>query len=200
MIAEPQTQRRRWTYDELRALNDGRSDERRVELYDGEIEEMTSPTVLHQKLIRLLLRILEPWIDAHGGEVYLSPVDLYLSATRFVVPDLMFVSPARLQTERIEREDGACLVGPPDLVVEVLSPSTARNDRVRKFNEYAAFGVLCYWIIDPEEQTLLAYSLQENHYLVEAALTTGDTFEPSLFPGLRISLDALFAANPKSAI
>jgi Uma2 family endonuclease len=195
---------RGWTYSELLA----RGDERRVELYDGVLVEMTAPKLIHQKVLRYLVIALESWAEPrNAGEIYIAPHDLYISERKFFEPDISFVRRERFASERIEREDGACLVAPPDLIVEIVSPSTARRDRVDKLNAYAEFGVAHYWILDPEEKTVLAYSLENGHYRVEAALCveaivderTGEvtppaeSFAPSLFAGLQISLKPLFA-------
>lgn len=197
MIAEPSISpaAHRLTYDELAS----REGERREELYDGELVEMTAPRLIHQEVLRRLLRILEAQIEAgNDGKIYIAPHDVYVSPTRFFQPDLSFVRRARFAAERIEREDGACLIAPPDLIVEIVSPSTARRDRVDKVNAYAAFGVRHYWIVAPEERTLHAFALLEGEtprYLLEAALGDDDTFAPSLFPNLKIDLAALFAAS-----
>jgi Uma2 family endonuclease len=186
MVAEATRTPRRWTYSELQA----QGDERRVELYDGELVEMTSPTLRHQHILAELYLILRLFTRDHDlGRVYISPHDVYISETRFFEPDLSFVSQERLQSERIEREDGACLVAPPDLIVEVISPSTGRNDRVKKFN-------------DPDEKTFQAFNLENGRYVAEAALTAvsdedgpaDEFFAPTLFPGLHIPLAPLF--NP----
>lgn len=190
MVAEAKTiEPRRWTYSELLTLDD----ERRVELYDGDLVEMTAPKLKHQKVLQRLSFLLEAFAREHSaGTIYLAPHDLYISETKFFEPDLSFVAAPRFLQERIEREDGACLVAPPDLIVEILSESTGRNDRVLKFNAYAAFGVRYYWIIDPDARTLHAHVLENGRYAVEFALTAADTFAPSLFPGLQIPLHTLF--------
>ena len=203
MVAELQTQKREWTYSDLLALND----EKRYELHDGELIEMTAPKLKHQKLLRRLMAALEPFVAASDlGEIYLAPHDLYISETTFFEPDLSFVRRERFANESIEREDDACLIAPPDLIVEIISPSTASKDRVQKLNAYARFGVRHYWILDPTEKTLLAHVLQDGRYAIVAALCaetlededTGfvrppdQMFAPSLFPGLQISLTQLF--------
>ena len=183
-----------WTYSELQARDKERGEERREEVYDGELCIMSSPKLRHQKILLALAMLLELYAREHAaGQVYIAPVDLYISETSFFEPDLMFVAQARLDSERIEREDGACLVAPPDLIIEIVSDSTGRNDRVKKFNAYESFGVRHYWLVDPDEKTLLAFELREGRYTREAALTDEDTFAPALFPGLQIPLAPLFA-------
>lgn len=189
MVAELKTEKQSWTYSELLALDD----ERRIELYDGEIFEMGSPTLWHQGLILRLAMLLELWArENNAGKVYLSPVDLYISERQFLIPDLCFYTRERMENERIEREDGRCLVAPPDLVVEIISPSSVLNDRSRKTKIYADFGVRNYWIIEPELKTIDAFALENNRYWLAGSFTEEDTLESALFPGLQISLAALF--------
>jgi len=83
--------------------------------------------------------------------------------------------------------------GAPDLLVEVLSPGTARRDRVRKLNAYARLGVRHYWLVDPEAKTVEAFELVEDAYRLAAAVGGDDEFRPGVFPGLAISLSILFA-------
>lgn len=192
MVAEAAPVARRWTYSDVQAL-DG---QRRIELYDGEIVEMPSPSLKHQRIIRRLMFMLELWLSEHlTGILYISPADLYVSESKCYIPDLMFFRRERYDTERIEREDGVCVIAPPDLTVEILSSSTSRNDRILKSNIYTEFGVMNYWIIDPDEETLEAFALDRGRYAIEAALEGSDAFKPALFPGLKIPLAKLFAPD-----
>lgn len=194
MVAESSTRSDlQWTYETLLQRDRLDSSERREELWDGELFEITSPRLLHQEILLTLATLLRSWVRQHDlGKIYIAPHDMYVSSTRFFQPDLSFVSRERLATERIEREDGQCLVAPPDLCVEVVSPSTARRDRVDKVNAYAQFGVRHYWILDPDEKSLQAFVLDNNRYALEAALSDENTFAPSLFPDLQIALNQVF--------
>jgi len=181
--------KKQWTYTELAALDN----EVRYEMYDGELIEMTAPKLKHQRLLRRLLKRMETIVENGDlGELYMPPHDLYISETTFFEPDLSFVRRERFADETIERGDDACLIAPPDLVIEVISPSTARNDRVKKFSAYAKFGVRHYWLFEPEEKTLIAYVLMNGLFTAEASLTEEDAFAPSLFPGVTINLAELF--------
>ena len=177
---------KKWTYDEL-----PHDEEHPVECYDGELFDMTSPLIQHQRIVLRLVMAIENWVQTNGGEVFVGPVDLLIAPSRFLVPDLCFYSAARAG-ERIEREDGRCLVSPPDLVVEVVSPSTARNDRVRKMRIYAAFEVSNYWIIEPERGTVEAFSLRDNSYFLQDGFADEDTLRAPFFPGLELPLQTIF--------
>ena len=188
MIAKPQITRKIWTYDEVRAIND---DVRR-ELHDGEVFEMPSPTYNHQRIVTRLAGFLNNWAQQHGGgEATACPLDLYISETTYYIPDLVFYSGT--QTEIIESQsDLGNLQIAPFLVVEVLSPSTARNDRTLKTRVYANFGVAHYWILDPRAQTLEAFELDGDRYALAGAVGAGETYSPGAFPGLSVRADELF--------
>lgn len=193
MIAEPLTTRKIWTYDEVRAIDD---DVRR-ELHDGEIYEMPSPNLNHQSIIGQLYLLLALWAQQHGGKAYLSPVDLYVSETEYYIPDLVFYTAAQMQSGEVERDPNRLKVA-PSIVVEVLSPSTARNDRTLKTRVYASFDITHYWIIDPVAQTLEAFELFEGRYALAGAMGADETYAPTAFEGLTIEGAELFADAPES--
>ena len=121
------------------------------------------------------------------GEVFIAPFDVILNRRTVVVPDLVFVARARADvvTER-------AVEGTPDLIVEILSPSTARRDRVAKLNAYARRGVPRYWLVDPAARTLEAFELVEGSYRLAAAVGGDDEFRPGLFPALVLPLSELW--------
>ncbi len=191
MVAEPMTMPapiKKWTYDEVQAAFD---DDVRRELYDGELWEMPSPSNQHQKIYRRLLKLIEAWIDEKGqGIVYLPPIDLRIDQNLTFIPDLTFYLQA--DEAAIEHPSGRGLSAPPDLLVEILSPATARQDRGRKYRAYAKFGVRFYWILDPEACTLNAFRLENGAYRDEAVSAENDSLTPALFPGLTINLNEIF--------
>jgi Uma2 family endonuclease len=177
---------RRWTYDDLVELPD---DGKRYEIIAGELHLSPSPNRAHQRLVRRLVVLMDRFVEANGlGEVMLSPFDVVLAPDDVLVPDLLFV-----QRERSDVLTAWAVEGAPDLVVEVLSPSTASIDRGKKRERYARYGVPEYWILDPRKRTLNIYSLAGGQY-VPRVLTTG-TFDWQPVPDgptLHIDLDALF--------
>lgn len=193
MVAEPQLIPKVWTYNEVRALND---DVRR-ELHDGEIYVLPSPNLKHQTLILQLAIRLTEWARVHGGKIFLSPVDLYVSPTEYYIPDLVFYSAQQMQSGEVERDPNR-LKTAPSIVVEVLSRSTARNDRTLKTRAYARFGIEHYWIIDPIAQTLEAFELVKGRYALAGAMGADETYAPSAFEGLQIVGVELFPDAPDS--
>src|SRR5437899_5240819 len=174
------------TYEDYCALPD---DGLRYEIVDGVLFAEPSPHRAHQEAVGNLFAILHGYVRAHDlGKVYVAPFDVILDPRTTVVPDLVFVVRDHLD---IVAERG--VEAAPDLLVEVLSPGTARRDRVRKLNAYARHGVRHYWLVDPEAKTVEAFELVEGAYRLAAAVAGDDEFRPGPFPGLAISLPILFA-------
>lgn len=176
-----------WTYDEASALPDGA----RFEIYNGALFKMPSPNLKHQNIVGLLYAFLLVWKAQNGGRIFLSPVDLYVSSTKYFIPDVVFYTRETTETNDVLGDPQRLRVA-PDLVIEIVSPSTAKNDRVEKVREYAAFGVRNYWIISPDEQTLQAYVLRDTLYSIAQAAGDDDEFAPEMFPGHTLALAPLW--------
>ena len=172
------------TYEDYASL----PDDERCELIDGELMPMPSPKEIHQRLL-LLLGASWLWfvLERGLGAVYTAPFDVILSATNVVQPDLIFVSSARAH---IITEDN--IRGAPDIVVEILSPSTAGYDRTTKRNLYARHGVREYWLIDPYAKTATVLTLGANGYNTHAVFGEGDTLTSPTLAGFALNLSDLF--------
>jgi Uma2 family endonuclease len=144
-------QRRRWTEVEVRGLiAQAPHPAPRLELVDGELLVTPAPGGLHQRLVLELAVILRAFVRGYGvGELRLSPGDVRLSAELVVQPDL-FVIPL----DNGRRPSASAPVTHLLLAIEVLSPDSARFDRVLKRRAYQAAGVPEYWIVDPDAQTI----------------------------------------------
>ena len=136
-------------------------DERRVELIDGVFYDMSAPAVIHQKILGELFILFRECMDRHEGkcEVYLSPCDVRLDRDNrtMVQPDLLVI--CEEYDIRAKNIDGA-----PDLTLEILSPSTRSKDMLLKLHKYANAGVREYWLVDPEQKTVLVYDLEHENY------------------------------------
>lgn len=173
------------TYEDYCALPD---DGRRYEIIEGDLYVTPSPSRSHQEFAANLLVVLKPFVTARRlGEVFIAPFDVIFEESSVVVPDLLFVTRERagIITDRGVR-------GAPDLIVEILSPGTARRDRVEKAKLYARHGVSHYWLADPEVRILEVYELTEGQYRRTASLADDDSFSPSLFPGFTVALSSLW--------
>lgn len=172
------------TYEDYLRLPD---DGKRYELLEGEVYMAPAPSPRHQDISRNLGRILDGHVRARRlGKVYYAPVDVVLSASTVVQPDLIFIPSGHLHI--VGRHNVA---GAPGLVVEILSPVTADYDRTLKPQVYARYGVPHLWLLDPDVRVLEAYELASNAYILKERLSEG-VFLPSLFPGLEIRLDEVW--------
>ncbi len=178
-------QTRPLTADELDQFpNDG---ERR-EIIEGELYVTAGPAKKHQRLLgRLHVAFYEAVEVPRLGEVYMSPVDVRFSDGDQVQPDLIV-----LLGERVNIYQGHIVFGPPDLIVEILSPSNRSYDEVEKARLYAANGVPEYWIADPDAPALRPQALVEGRYVPIEPDADG-RFRSIVVPGLILDPARLFA-------
>ncbi len=163
--------------------------EKRYQLLDGELIVAPSPTTRHQTILLRLSRAMHDGVNSSQlGRVWVAPLDVVLSDHDVAQPDLFFVSNAR---ENIVTE--ANVQGAPDLVVEILSPATAKYDREYKMTLYSRHGVREYWLVDPEEDLVEVWTESETGLVQAAAYQRGDTLASPLLEGLNIPLEAIFA-------
>jgi Uma2 family endonuclease len=173
-----------WTYTEYCVLP---QDLKRHEIIEGDHVVTPSPTSRHQRVLSHLLSILDSHVRAQKlGTVIVAPIDVLLAETSVVQPDLPFI---RKEREWIITE--ANIQGHPDLVVEVLSVSTAAIDRGSKMRLYAKYGVPHYWILDSKTLSLETYEIAGGEYRLISQFTEQEAAESSLFPGLMIPLAEL---------
>lgn len=145
------------TYKEYEALP---ADGRRYEIHEGELAVTPAPSPGHQRISRNLYDVIGPHVRGQRlGEVFFAPIDVILDDTTVVQPDLVYLDPTRLGLVSARG-----IEGPPTLVVEILSPSTALLDRSAKRQLYGRYRVPHYWIVDPEARTVEALTLTEGAY------------------------------------
>jgi Uma2 family endonuclease len=174
------------TYDDYCLLPNDRN---RYEILDGELSVTPAPRTKHQSVSSHVHRILANSVVANQlGDIFAAPTDLILAPTTVVQPDLIFIGNDRrhIVTER-------AIEGSPTLVIEIVSPTTHRTDRLTKAQLYAKHNVPHYWLIDPDQRTLEAYELAIDHYDLVASARDAEVFTPLLFPGLSIRLADLWA-------
>jgi Uma2 family endonuclease len=145
------------TYKDYEALP---TDGRRYEIHEGELSVTPAPSPQHQRVSRNLFRILDAHVKATGlGEVLYAPLDVILSDTSIVQPDLVY-----LERTRLGAVSDRGVEGPPTLVVEIISPSTTVIDRSTKHQLYARHGVPFFWLVDPEARMVEAFVLGSEGY------------------------------------
>jgi Uma2 family endonuclease len=145
-----------WTYERYYALDD----DQRYEVIDGELLLVPGPGTVHQSLVGELFFRFATYVRAHGaGTVFLSPLDVVLDDRNVVQPDVLFI-----RKDAPEIIDPRAIRGTPDLVVEIISPSSRRRDRKVKAALYARAGVPEYWIVDPASRSIEVLALGEAGY------------------------------------
>ena len=171
-----------WTYKEyLRNTDEGR-----YELINGRLERMPAPSVEHQRILLRLYKLLDRSVGEARGEVLVAPVDVVLSQTVVVQPDLVLVLK--------EREDMVKdrIFGPPDLVVEIVSPNTVRRDTFVKKELYAKAGVKEYWIVYPEERAIEVWVLKDGKYHLHSVSEGDGRVKSEVLKGLEVEAKEVF--------
>ncbi|MFO0982303.1 MAG: Uma2 family endonuclease [Planctomycetota bacterium] len=182
MSARPST---RLTYDDYLELPD---DGKRYEIIDGELFVTPAPTPDHQRASGRLHLALADWVRSHPpAEVFYAPIDLILADDTIVQPDLLVVlNPAVVTKRGIEAA--------PGLVVEILSPSTAKRDRGLKRGRYARSSVTEYWVVDADERVVEQYVLDARGELARHALARDeDRIASVALHGLLLEVCSVFA-------
>ena len=183
MVVEPKL---RYTYRDYLDLPETAE---RCELIDGEYWIMPSPTGPHQGAILNIGSELWRFVRANKlGKVFIAPFDVILSPNDVFQPDVIFLS-----NERMRFRTGDNIRGAPDLVVEVLSPSTAARDRGVKRDRYARFGVREYWMADLEARLIEVLVASDDGFATAGVYGEGDALRSPLLPGLRLDVSEVFA-------
>ncbi|HEX9891626.1 MAG TPA: Uma2 family endonuclease [Actinomycetota bacterium] len=184
MASEPRTTG--LTYDDLLSMFP-EEDLTRRELIDGELFVTPSPVWRHQEVVTELIYALYGYAKETGGRAVTGPMDTLIAADTVLQPDVLLY-----RAQRVSLIGERALEAPPDLVVEVSSPSTRRRDTGAKKDKYALFGVAEYWFVDLDAERVEAFRLGGGHYGAPAIYDRGDVLTSPLLPGLSLDIDALF--------
>ncbi|MBU6401316.1 MAG: Uma2 family endonuclease [Verrucomicrobia bacterium] len=161
------------------------------QVVEGDLVMSPSPETYHQDIAGNIYFLIRSYLDRHAvGTVLFAPLDLFLDDVDVYQPDSMFVSTAR---RSIITDHG--LEGAPDLVVEVLSPGTARLDQGAKRTIYARAGVRELWLVDPRTKTVAVFRLPENAETPAATYGVDAVFESPLFPSLKFGGASIFKSS-----
>ncbi|HEX8316417.1 MAG TPA: Uma2 family endonuclease [Flavisolibacter sp.] len=177
---------------EFREMLFDNDDDNYYEIIDGEMIRKSAPTPMHQRISRKVMVIIDRFIsEKKTGEIFQSPIDVYLDEYNKPQPDLVFVSESK---KAIITNDG--IVGVPDLIIEIISPTSIIRDRIEKKALYEKMSVPEFWLIDPQYAAIEIYTLQNNRYeLLSAATILEGELKSSLFEGLAINLKDIFSAE-----
>lgn len=173
------------TYDDLRQMPD---DLNRYEIINGELFVSPAPKRGHQEVAAALFELVAPHVRKRGlGRMFFAPVDVRFSPHDVVEPDLLFIRQHRLD---IYQESGV-VDGPPDLVVEITSPSSKKTDAVNKAALYAHAGVPEYWLADPAARIFRMQVLTDGVY--QDVAPSDGRFPSTIIDGLVIDPAEIFA-------
>ncbi|WP_340105172.1 Uma2 family endonuclease [Rhodohalobacter sp. 8-1] len=173
------------TYDDYRHLPD---DGKQHQIIEGELYMTPAPTTVHQRVLLNLFRLIDPFVnDNRSGEILIAPIDVILSMTNVVQPDLVYVAQERLNI--ITKKN---IVDAPDFIVEVLSENTETIDRQKKMALYEKHKVKEYWIVDPSEKTIEQFVLKENSFHLRATISGNQNFSSVVLEKLTLAADDIF--------
>ena len=175
----------KFTYDDYLRLPD---DGKRYQVIEGEVHMVPAPTPYHQNSLIKLLFLLRMFVEEHRlGEVYCAPCDVILSQEDVVQPDIFFISKERghIITEKN-------IQGAPDLVIEILSSSTAKLDRALKTKLYEKFRIKEYWLVDLEGKEIEILFLKGKNYGSLGVYGITQSLESPLLKGFRLDLKDIF--------
>ena len=165
-------------------------DNQLYELIDGELFVSPSPNVAHQRVSRNLAVLLHDHLrNTAMGELLFAPIGVRLDRRSVVEPDILVVLREHATRVRKQVIDGA-----PDLVVEVLSPGTARRDVGLKREKYRSSGVPEYWIVDPVHANIEVLVLERGEYVRFGLFTRSDTLRSRVLADLEVALAEVFSA------
>ncbi|HEY2421141.1 MAG TPA: Uma2 family endonuclease [Neobacillus sp.] len=184
-----QNENKRFTFQDYLKWDDSK----RYEIFSGEPMLLAAPSRKHQGIVSFLMAEFNFHLRSKKCKVFPSPfavrfseTDEYNQADTVFEPDISVIC-----NEGQLDEYGA--KGAPTLVVEVLSPSTSRNDRVRKYNTYQRFGVKEYWIVDPLNETVEIYTWEDGLFQRWNAYGREDAVSSKQFDGLTLSGEEMFS-------
>lgn len=173
---------------------DAIDDDKRYELIDGNLYLLAAPRPIHTAISSALLAAVHNFLGKGRCRIFHAPADVYIfnqpgdsseDITTVLQPDLFVICNPRQIGER-------GFYGPPTLVIEILSPSTAAMDRFVKYEKYQRSGVQEYWIVDPQHKTASVYTLTDGRYGGGVAFSSAQALCSAVFPGLEIPLQEVF--------
>lgn len=158
------------------------------ELINGNIVKKQAPSPQHQIAVSNLLTYMNfHALSKRLGQCCTAPIDVFFDKFNNTQPDILFI---RKDRQFIITKDG--IEGHPDLIVEVMSPSSVRHDKVTKKALYLTFGVTEYWLVDPIYHTIEIYGLENNEYLLKSSAIEFGEVESLVLEGFKIEIKTIF--------
>lgn len=175
-----------WTYEDYTALPD---DGHHYEIVNGVLVMAPAPTPEHQDIVLEIAAHLRTHIKLAGlGRVFPSPVDVDLGPKNVFQPDVVVVLNAHLDKVGAKK-----IVGAPDLVVEIMSPSSGVMDRIAKYAVYARAGIPEYWVVKPEGKSVEVFVLEKGEYRSLGVFSEQATLPTRIVPELPVRVEQFFS-------
>jgi Uma2 family endonuclease len=179
----------RITFEEFLAWAD---EDTHAELIDGKVIMMTPASFQHQQIVKFLATLLDAFVQKHDvGVVVSAPFAVKVSEDRHREPDVLFVA-----NEHLERVKETYVDGPPDIVVEVISPESRGRDWGEKFTDYEGLGVAEYWLIDPLREQANFFVLGDDRLYDEARPDAEGRYASRVLEGFGLDLAWLWRERP----
>ncbi len=160
------------------------------ELINGELMRKQAPKPLHQQIAWRLTAAIDRFLTENPiGQAFFSPIDVFFDDYNNTQPDLLFIKNDR--SFIIDLQNG--IMSAPDLIVEIISPSSIRIDRFDKKEMYKMFVVKEYWLIDPKNQTLELYVFENNDYKLHQFLEIEGKVDSTILKGLDLDIMSIFS-------
>jgi len=177
-------EKKKYTYEDYLKT----PEDERYELIEGDLLMTPAPIPIHQRISRKIEVELDEFVtDNDLGEIFDAPCDVYLDDENVVQPDILFISKERLNIIGDKNIQGA-----PDLVIEILSESTASRDLIQKKMLYAKFGVKEFWIVSPVEKTINIFILRDKAYELYKTYEEDGVLESPMLKGFKMELKGIF--------
>jgi len=187
-MALPQVKEKEYTYADILEWEE----DVRAELYDGNVVMMAPPATKHQMVLTELMFQIKSYLAGKSCVLFPGPFGVRLFPKKDHSDDTVFEPDIVVVCDKDKLDDKGCN-GPPDLVIEIISPSTARYDRIYKFRKYQQAGVREYWIVDPETNTLQVCILENGRYVVSVYDET-EKAPVAVLEGCEVDLAGVFGS------
>lgn len=176
-----------WTEEQYLAMTDYTT--RLIEFTDGRLEPLPMPTDRHQCILEFLYKGFDRYVEPRGGKVHFAALRLRIRPGKFREPDLLLVRSATDPRRQNRFWTGA------DLALEVVSTDKPSRDLIDKRDDYAEGGVPEYWIVNPEDETILVLTLDDGRYVEAGPFRRGQSAASKLLEGFAVDVDAVFDAD-----
>lgn len=173
-----------WTVEEYLQLEENPN----LQLINGDLIMSPSPSLFHQQILKNLFTVIDSLAKKSGDRAYFAPLDVFLDDNNVPQPDLVYVK--QENTNKLSKRG---IEGAPDLVVEIISPSSSYIDRYDKKALYQKHQIKEFWIIDPGNLTLEVFQLVNNAFVLAQHLVAQGKIESPLLSALTVDLAELLA-------